>query len=153
MRNDVYHTEMRALIVGFGLLVSAQLQAAGPTVTVYKTRTCGCCAKWVDHLRANGFEAVVNDVPSTAEYRKKFGVPDSLTSCHTAVVNGYAIEGHIPAVDIHRLLKEKPKAKGIAVPGMPIGSPGMEGPRRDPYAVYLFDGTGKTTVFQKHPGD
>ena len=143
---------MRTLIVALGL-VYAQLHAAGPTVTVYKTRTCGCCAKWVDHLRANGFEAAVNDVPSTDEYRKKFGVPDSLISCHTAVVNGYAVEGHIPAADIHRLLKEKPKAKGIAVPGMPIGSPGMEGPRRDAYAVYLFDATGKTTVFQKHPGD
>ena len=144
---------MRTLIVALGLLIAPQVDAAGPSITVYKTKTCGCCGKWVDHLRANGFEPVVNDVPSTAEYRQKFGVPDSLMSCHTAVVNGYAIEGHIPAADIHRLLKEKPKAKGIAVPGMPIGSPGMEGSRRDAYAVYLFDGAGKTTVFQKHPGD
>lgn len=141
---------MRTLLVAIGLLVSTQLQAAGPKITVYKTKTCGCCGKWVDHLRANGFEPVVNDVPSTAEYRQKYGVPDSLASCHTAVVNGYAVEGHIPAADIHRLLKEKPKAKGIAVPGMPIGSPGMEGSRQDPYAVYLFDASGKPTVFQRH---
>ena len=144
---------MRSSILALGLLIAAQANAADPTITVYKTKTCGCCGKWVDHLRSNGLEPVVNDVPSTAEYRKKFGVPESLMSCHTAVVNGYAIEGHIPAADIHRLLKEKPKATGIAVPGMPIGSPGMEGSRRDAYAVYLFDGSGKTTVFQKHPGD
>ena len=149
----VYHTKMRFLIIAIGLLVTVQLQAAGPTITVYKTRTCGCCGKWVDHLRANGFEPVVQDVPSTAEYRKKFGVPEMLSSCHTAVVDGYAVEGHISAADIHRLLKEKPKAKGIAVPGMPIGSPGMEGSRRDAYTVYLFDGAGKTTAFVRHSGD
>jgi hypothetical protein len=144
---------MRSLLVVLGFLIAARVDAAGPAITVYKTRTCGCCGKWIGHLRANGFEPVVNDVPSTAEYRRKFGVPGSLASCHTAVVGGYAIEGHIPAADIHRLLKLKPRARGLAVPGMPMGSPGMEGPRRDPYAVYLFDDAGKTTIFQKHPGD
>ena len=144
---------MRTLVLALTFFFSAQMYAAGPTITVYKTRTCGCCGKWVEHLRANGFEPVVNDVQSTADYRKKFGVPEALASCHTATVGGYAIEGHIPAADIHRLLKEKPKATGIAVPGMPMGSPGMEGARRDAYSVILFDASGKTSVFQKHPGD
>src|SRR5918992_543484 len=106
------------------------LQAAAPAVSVYKTRTCGCCAKWVDHLKANGFAPTVTDVPSTAEYRKKYGVPEQLLSCHTAVVGGYTVEGHVPAADIHRMLKQKPKAKGLAVPGMPLGSPGMEAHRK-----------------------
>ena len=119
-------------------------------MTVYKTKTCGCCAKWVDHLRANGFAVTVNDVPSTEPYRKQYGVPDNLQSCHTGVVNGYTVEGHVPAADIQKLLKTKPRAKGIAVPGMPMGSPGMEGPRSDAYATVLFDATGKATVFAKH---
>ena len=122
-------------------------------MTVYKTKTCGCCGKWVEHLRANGFAVTVNDVPSTAEYRAKYGVPDALASCHTAVVGGYTVEGHIPAADIHRLLKERPKGKGIAVPGMPMGSPGMEGPHRQAYSVLLFQPDGLTTVFAKHAGD
>src|SRR5437868_12821321 len=125
------------------LLVSFQLGAAAPQVSVFKTATCGCCSKWVEHLKANGFAVAVTDVPSTAEYRKKYGVPDALQSCHTAIVNGYSIEGHVPAADIQRLLKSGAKAKGLAVPGMPAGSPGMEGPRRDPFNVMLFDGQGK----------
>ena len=127
--------------------------AAGPQIEVYKTRTCGCCAKWVDHLKANGFTPVVNEVPSTAEYRKKYGVPEKLSSCHTAVVNGYTVEGHVPAADIQRMLKTKPKGKGLAVPGMPLGSPGMEAGRRDAYSVLLFNPDGTTSVFQKYPGD
>src|SRR5262249_51417513 len=87
------------------LVASLPLAAAGPQMTVYKTRTCGCCAKWVEHLRANGFDITVEDVPSTAEYRQKYGVPEKLASCHTGVVKGYAIEGHVPASDITRLLK------------------------------------------------
>jgi hypothetical protein len=135
------------------LLVSVQLGAADPQMTVFKTATCGCCKKWVEHLKANGFAVTVTDVPSTAEYRKKYGVPDALQSCHTAIVNGYSIEGHVPAADIQRLLKSGAKAKGLAVPGMPMGSPGMEGPRHDPYVVMLFDSTGKASVYQKYPGD
>ena len=129
------------------------LQAAPPEVNVYKTRTCGCCSKWVDHLKANGFTVNVQDVPSTAEYRKKYGVPDRLLSCHTAVTGGYTVEGHVPAADIHRMLKQRPKGKGLAVPGRPMGSPGMEGARRDAYAVLLFQPDGSTSVFQKYPGD
>jgi hypothetical protein len=135
------------------LLASSPLVAAGPEILVFKTETCGCCGKWVDHLKANGFTPKVRNVPSTAEYRRMYGVPEALASCHTATVGGYTIEGHIPAADIHRLLKEKPKAVGIAVPAMPIGSPGMEvGDRKDPYSVYLFQSDGRTTVFQKHGG-
>lgn len=133
-------------------LLSGILQAAAPAVTVYKTRTCGCCGKWVEHLKANGFDVTVNEVPSTAEYRERYGVPTKLQSCHTAIVGGYAVEGHVPAADIQRLLKEKPKAKGIAVPGMPIGSPGMEqGDRKDTYSVILFTEDGDMKEFQKRP--
>jgi hypothetical protein len=143
---------LRAIIAA-PLAVSLPVQAAGPEISVYKTSTCGCCGKWVEHLKANGFTPVVTDVQSTAEYRKKYGVPEQLLSCHTATVGGYAIEGHVPAADIHRLLKQKPKGKGLAVPGMPLGSPGMEAARKDAYSVLLFDTDGSTSVFQKYPGD
>jgi hypothetical protein len=140
-------------IFAASLLTSMPVQAAGPKINVYKTTTCGCCGKWVEHLKANGFTPVVTDVPSTAEYRRKYGVPEQLLSCHTATVGGYSVEGHVPAADIQRLLKEKPKAQGLAVPGMPLGSPGMEAARKDPYSVLLFTSDGRTTVFQKYPGD
>lgn len=133
------------------LLASLPLRAADPKIDVFKTPTCGCCGKWVQHLKANGFDVAVHEVPNTADYRQKYGVPDKLQSCHTAVVNGYAIEGHVPARDIHRLLAAKPHAKGLAVPGMPAGSPGMEGPRSDAYSVVLFDDKGSSTVYQKYP--
>ena len=126
--------------------------ATKPQITVYKTPTCGCCHDWVDHLEQNGFRVVVHDVPSTTPYRKKFGVPTDLGSCHTAVVAGYALEGHVPASDIQRLLAERPKARGLAVPGMPIGSPGMEveGTRRDPFDVVLFADDGSRKVYQRY---
>jgi hypothetical protein len=133
------------------LLLSSSLLAAAPEVSVFKTRTCGCCSKWVDHMKENGFNVKVTDVPSTTEYRQKYGVPERLLSCHTAVVNGYAIEGHVPAADVQRLLKTRAKGKGLAVPGMPIGSPGMEqGPRRAAYSVLLFQADGSASEFQKY---
>ena len=133
------------------LLLCQSAFAASPKIAVFKTRTCGCCSKWVEHMKANGFDVKVTDVPSTAEYRRKYGVPEKLQSCHTAVVNGYAVEGHVPAEDVHRLLKTRAKAKGLAVPGMPIGSPGMEqGPRRQAYSVVLFDANGGISEFQKY---
>lgn len=144
---------LRNIALALFLVTGLQLQAAGPAIVVYKTRTCGCCGKWVEHLKAKGFEPEVKEVPSTAEARKQYGVPDNLISCHTAVVNGYTVEGHVPAEDIHRLLKQRPKAKGLAVPGMPAGSPGMEGARRDAYSVLLFKADGTTSVFQKYSGD
>lgn len=129
-----------------------RLAAAEPPMTVYKTKTCGCCGKWVEHLRANGFTVNVKEVAGTEEIRRQFGVPEQLASCHTGVIAGYAVEGHVPAADVRRLLKEKPKGKGISVPGMPLGSPGMEqGPRKDPFSVMLFDEKGGSVVFQKYP--
>ncbi len=135
------------------LLLSWDLHAATHQLTVFKTRTCGCCNKWVEHARANGFEVTVKDVASTAEYRKKYGVPDAVQSCHTAIAEGYTMEGHVPAAEMLRLLKTRPKAKGLAVPGMPLGSPGMEASRRQPYSVLLFDATGRISEYQKYPGD
>ena len=133
------------------MLLSSSTYAA-EVIQVFKTPTCGCCSIWVQHLKANGFTPKVTDVPSTAEYRRKFGVPEKLQSCHTAVIRGYAIEGHVPAQDIKRLLKTRSKGSGLAVPGMPIGSPGMEqGDRRDPYSVLLFDSAGKVSEFQRYP--
>jgi hypothetical protein len=140
---------MRIAILGSTLL-NLQLRAEVP-IEIYKTRTCGCCGKWVEHLKANGFNPNVIEVPSTAEYRKKFAVPDKLQSCHTAVVGGYTVEGHVPAADIHKLLKNPGKLKGIAVPGMPVGSPGMEqGSRRDAYSVVGFDTAGAVSEFKTY---
>lgn len=134
-------------------LLAASVKAADSEMTVFKTRTCGCCEKWVDHIRSNGFKVTVKEVQSTADYRQKFGVPEKLQSCHTAIVSSYVIEGHVPATEIQRLLKEKQKAKakGLAVPGMPMGSPGMEGTRRDAYSVVRFDEVGRLSVYRKYP--
>jgi hypothetical protein len=134
------------------LMLSVPLHAADE-VTVYKVATCGCCSKWVEHLKANGFKVVVHEVGDTAEYQKKYGVPVALRSCHTALVGGYTIEGHVPAADIQRLLKDRPNAKGLAVPGMPLGSPGMEASRKDRFQVILFTADGKTSVYKEYPGD
>ncbi len=120
-------------------------------MTVYKTPTCGCCAKWVEHVRAAGIKVKVLEVPSTAQARANAGIKEKYGSCHTGLINGYAIEGHVPVADILRLIKEKPKAKGLAVPGMPMGSPGMEGPYKDAYSVLLITDDG-STVFQKYAG-
>ena len=124
--------------------------AAAPVIDVYTSEYCGCCAAWVDHLKANGFAPKVTNVANPSDYRERGGIPNELGSCHTAIVQGYAIEGHVPASDIKRLLAEKPKAKGLAVPAMPLGSPGMEGPRKDPYDVLLVQADGKTKVFKHY---
>ena len=125
--------------------------AAGPALSVYKTPTCGCCSKWVEHMKKAGFEVTVTDMPQASldNVKAKHKVPEAVHSCHTAVVAGYAIEGHVPATEVKRLLKEKHKVTGIAVPGMPIGSPGMESPgiTAHPYDVLSFDAQGKTKVF------
>ncbi|MEO6354429.1 MAG: DUF411 domain-containing protein [Oxalobacteraceae bacterium] len=127
-------------------------QAALPVVEVYKTPSCGCCHLWVEHLRANGFSVNAHDVDDTTGYRQKFGVPQALGSCHTGVVGGYALEGHVPAREIKRLLAERPKIKGLAVPAMVQGSPGMEGPRSDPYDVLAFRADGSRSVYQHYNG-
>ena len=126
--------------------------AALPRVEVFKSPDCGCCSAWVDHLKAAGFDVKVTSVDDTSAARKRFGMPDDFGSCHTATVGGYVIEGHVPAVEVKRLLAARPAALGLAVPGMPPGSPGMEvGARRDPYQVFLVDRSGKATVFASYP--
>jgi len=123
---------------------------ASDNVVVYKTPSCGCCTAWADHLRANGFTVTVEEMQDLKLLKTRLGVPDDLESCHTATVGGYFVEGHVPASDVRRLLAEKPVAKGIAVPGMPVGSPGMErGDQRDPYQVIQFGDDGRT-VFATH---
>jgi hypothetical protein len=127
---------------------------AKPLLTVYKTPTCGCCSKWVEHMRANGFDAKVHELADLTEIRAKLGVPAELGSCRTAQVGRYVVEGHIPADAVHRLLKERPTTiTGITVPGMPLGSPGMEVPGGsvDPYLILTFDRAGHTTVFERRP--
>ena len=123
---------------------------AKPQVTVYKTPTCGCCTSWVGHMNASGFAATATNLPDLSAIKTKNGVPASLQSCHTSLVGGYVIEGHVPAEDIKRLLKERPAIVGLAAPGMPAGSPGMDMPQSPAYDVIAFDKNGKTSVFAKH---
>jgi hypothetical protein len=131
----------------------ARAQAAAPVVEVWKSPTCGCCKDWVTHLEANGFRAMIHDVGNTA-MRARLGIAPEYGSCHTARVAGYAIEGHVPAADIQRLLRERPAAIGLAVPRMPVGSPGMDGPeyggRRDPYDVLLLSRDGGSRVWTSY---
>jgi hypothetical protein len=124
--------------------------AKKPTITVYKDPNCGCCKNWIAYLAKHGYTVDAKDTPNMAEIKHSLGVPDGLTACHTAVVNGYLIEGHVSAEDIDRLLAQKPKIAGIAVPGMPMSSPGMDGPRTKGYQVLSFDKTGHTKVFASH---
>ena len=144
-------------ITGFAYGVAAQQKAAPaaaalPKVTVYKTSSCGCCRLWVDHMKASGFDVQAMDV-SSADVRavsKAAGLKDEDTSCHTAKVGNYVVEGHVPAADIKRMLKEKPAIAGLSAPGMPQGSPGMEQGSKEPYDVVAFTKDGKTTVYAKH---
>jgi hypothetical protein len=124
----------------------------GPLVTVYKNPTCKCCARWVEHLKLNGFTAEVHDMDSIDAVKDRYGVPQALRGCHTGLVDGYVIEGHVPADDITRLLKERPKVAGLAVPGMPPGSPGMyqPGDPKEPYDVLTFQKSGPTTKYVAH---
>jgi hypothetical protein len=146
-RRDIF-----AVIACLGLFaVSSRSQSSQQSVLVFKTPTCSCCGKWVEHLKANGFDVKVQEVDNTAAYRKQYRVPRGMESCHTAVVGGYAIEGHVPAKEIKRLLEEHSKLAGLALPGMPLGSPGMEGPRSDAYSVMGFDQDGQTLVYARYP--
>ena len=119
-------------------------------VDVYKSPNCGCCGKWVDHLKNAGFEVRSHNVMDVPAARKQLGMPDRLGSCHTAKVGVYVVEGHVPVADIQRLLREKPKALGIAVPSMPPGSPGMESSKPVPYNTLLVQSGGETSIFAKH---
>lgn len=125
--------------------------AAGSVITVYKSPTCGCCGAWVDYLRANGYEVKTVDLDDLSEIKTMSGVPRPIQTCHTAVVAGYVIEGHVPVDAIARMLKEQPKIAGIGVAGMPVGSPGMEvpGTPAQHYDVMAWDKTGKTSVYAR----
>lgn len=128
-------------------------KAAAPMVEIWKDPNCGCCQDWVDHMQANGFAVKVHATGNNA-VRARLGLPQKLGSCHTALVGGYLVEGHVHADEVHRLLRDKPAALGLAVPGMPIGSPGMDGPvyggRRDAYDTLLVLRDGSTRVFRRH---
>jgi len=139
------------LLTVFTLGVLANLPAsAAEMVDVYKNPHCGCCGKWVEHLRQAGFAVRTHDVNDVPAARQRLGMPERLGSCHTAKVAGYVVEGHVPAADIQRLLKEKPPALGLTVPSMPPGSPGMESPKPMPYNTLLVQANGSTQVFAKH---
>ena len=139
------------LFVAAPILAAASLASTsaprGPAIAVYKSPTCGCCAKWVEHLRAAGFAVAVHDTSDVQAVKTRHGVPAALASCHTAVAAGYVFEGHVPADLIERFLQEAPAAAGLAVPGMPVGSPGMEGPSPRRYEVVAFDLRGRTSVY------
>ena len=142
-----------ALTIAFGYAVSAQPSAALPKVTVYKTSTCGCCRVWIDHLKSNGFTVEAMDLSASGvrAVSKAAGLKDEDTSCHTAKIGTYTVEGHVPAADIKRMLKEKPAIAGLSAPGMPIGSPGMEqGNVKQPYDVIAFKKDGTSTVYARH---
>lgn len=124
--------------------------AQATVVEVFKSPYCGCCGKWVEHLQQNGFKVNAHDVEDVPAVRQKLGMPDRLGSCHTAKIGGYVVEGHVPATDIQRLLKEKPKALGLSVPSMPPGSPGMESSKPIPYQTLLVQSDGSTRVFAQH---
>jgi hypothetical protein len=137
--------------LALGGLVAAQRASPPQMVEVFKSPTCGCCANWVKHLEAAGFTTRVTDVEDITTVKTKHGVPGRLQSCHTAIVGGYVLEGHVPAADVQRLLKNKPAIVGVAVPGMPIGSPGMEvGSTVQRYDVLTFDKQGQTSVFASY---
>ena len=138
------------ILAPLALLASAE-SAVAATLVVTKSAYCGCCKHWVEHMKKAGFTVEVREVEDVGATAERLGVPAGLRSCHTSEIGGYVIEGHVPAADVKRLLATKPKATGIAVPGMVVGSPGMEhGDHKEPYQVVLFDKSGKTKVFASH---
>jgi len=140
-----------ALLLAACLWFGAHAVAVEPhAMQVYKSATCRCCQKWVDYVQSHGYAVTVSNVPDVNEVKRKLGVPSGASACHTAVVGGYFIEGHVPVEDISRLLAEHPDIAGLAVPGMPIGSPGMEGPSAQPYSVLAVQKDGKLKVFAEH---
>jgi hypothetical protein len=144
---------MRSYLIALGItLIVASTAAADapPTVEVWKNPTCGCCTKWIEHLERAGFDVVAHHVADVADARAALGVPQRYAACHTARIAGYAIEGHVPAADIRRLIAERPSSTGLAVPGMPAGSPGMEGAYTVPFQTLLINRDGGTTVFSEH---
>jgi len=176
MRKCAYHLPMTTLLTALALsacarsdampvaLAAAEASVASvatasaarttglPPMTVHKHESCGCCGLWIDHMQAAGFEVQVRNVSDVSAIKTQLGVPAEMASCHTAEIAGYFIEGHVPAADVKRLLAEKPDARGLALPGMPLGSPGMEHPtgRSQAYAVALVSRDGSTTDYSQH---
>ena len=154
-RRKFLHTSV-ALAAGTLAGPGLAAQPARPVVEVWKTASCGCCKDWIKHLEANGFKVQAHDVSNAAknEMRQRLGLAEQFGSCHTGLVDGYVLEGHVPAREIRRLLKDKPRALGLAVPGMPVGSPGMDGPEygglKDAYDVLLVQRGGTARVFQTY---
>ena len=152
----------RSVMIGLGGLAAAAAgamafpgffgfgTAKAGEVVVYKSPSCGCCGKWAQHLRQNGFEVPINNIDNIGPIREQAGIPYDLEACHTAFIDGYAVEGHVPAENIHKMLADRPKIKGIAVPGMPASSPGMDSPDHEPYTVYSFDADGKKEVYASY---
>ena len=142
-----------AVMAALPRFAAAARSAPLPPMTVYKSASCGCCHNWVEHARSSGFTVKTIDTEELPSVKRDLGVPASLQSCHTVVVANYLVEGHVPAADVKRMLTEKPAIRGIAVPGMPIGSPGMEqGPVSgyQKYEVIAFTAQGRTSVFARH---
>ena len=150
MRNLTLAVAIAALVPWSGAIFAEEAQAPrSEEVVVYKSPWCGCCRGWADHMRANGFEVTVREMEDLTTIKRMSGIPEALESCHTALVGGYAIEGHVPAGVIEKLLAERPRVRGLAVPGMPTGSPGMEGPHPEPYDVMTFTRDGSTDVYER----
>ncbi|WP_263322341.1 DUF411 domain-containing protein [Endozoicomonas sp. Mp262] len=145
---------LKTLFLGIVMVfstVSSYAADSSSTINVYKSAACGCCKEWVYHLEENGFKVISHDVSDLETYKKRANLPYDLGSCHTAFVDGYAVEGHVPATDIKKMLTEKPDIRGIAVPGMPMGSPGMEyGNRKDPYQTISYTRDGNKSVYASH---
>jgi len=131
-------------------LTTRAVPAQSANIVVYKSPTCGCCKNWVAHMQKNGHSVKTQDFEDMDPIKKLAGVPEPFQSCHTAMVNGYVVEGHVPAKDVDRLLKERPKARGISVPGMPAGAPGMEQGESERYNVLLFQSDGTSSIYAKH---
>jgi hypothetical protein len=142
----------RTLLLGAFFIAASPAYGAQPTLTVYKTASCGCCGGWIEAMRRAGYAAKVVTVENVTPVAEKHGVPFALSSCHLSTASGYVIVGHVPPADVSRLLRERPKALGITVPGMPIGSPGMEMPggSKEAFNTLLLLPGGKTQVFARH---
>jgi hypothetical protein len=150
VRMKIYGGAVVAAMALTGVVVMAQAKASTPTMVVYKTPTCGCCGKWISHLEAAGFKVETQNREDLAPVRQQHKIPAAVQSCHFALVGAYIVEGHVPAADVKKLLATKPAVKGIGVPGMPMGSPGMESPTPQKYDTLAFTAEGKTSVFASH---
>ena len=141
---------IRTLILLSLLTPTAWAATPLPVVNVYKSPTCGCCSKWVDHMKTSGFQVLTHETDNVAEHKARLGVPAAMGSCHTAEVGGYVVEGHVPAMEVKRLLAQKPRARGVLVPGMPASAPGMDGPRKTAYEVLLLKNDGATVTYARY---